>query len=1170
MILVLKTLKYLFISMLVAVLLLLGTLALVPSTPIGSGWLVSQLKALAGDSLQLGDTQGAISSGLVLYHLRYELAAGTLVLDQLELQWQPASLLSGRLQLDYLAVRGGEWLASENPPLQPASGQSDTFSWPALTLPMPVELQQLELSGWRGVEVAEGASLRASLAAKGNELQLASFSLSSDILNSDVSGKLALTPPYSMNLQASWGLALVNGESWAGEAHLFGNLDGMEIDNRVSGPVQLESSGSARLVDWQSGQAPELDQLRFDIQHSLAQYQLALAGGQLFARNAQLQASGHPNQVQLAMQADVEFDQHELATFGQLNLQASLQQMHSLQISRLQLDSGRGQVQAEGQLSWQDGLSWQARIRASNLSLVDLVSQLDAELEVVGSFDTEWALTTTIENINIGLEGVQWQISGQASVQDDRVSFSGLSADSGAQQILLDGQVWPQPDFSFQATANSVSNLMPGLQAQVQGQGSIAGQWINPRGDATLKIRQLSTDALDLQSADLRLIPLEGEQQYQLELQLGAFSQAGQLRFLALGLGGQVNPQQANLGLTAELPLGRLESDLQLQYPQLLQGQPENLQLELELQSLSFVSDSDLPGFQLESTARATLARNQQQLMSSCIKLNGGGRVCLEGQHSPSQQGSSLQASFRVRALPTALANPWLPPDLQWQGTLDGDASLMHAPGQPLQLEASLTGEQGLLQLRQLGEGEEPLVYRNLQASVQADGPQWSASASALLPGESLLQAQARYHSETDEVSATADLLLHRLHWLEGVSTRVEEPDGRAELRLDLGGTLQQPQIELYAELSELRGIVVDSGVQISNSWVRLQPENGDNGRYLLAGRLNTGEGGVDIQGQFGLADLNKPSAVLSIDGEQLLLFDRPDLSGWINPQLQFEWKDGQGRLDGTIEMPRANLQMPKVGGTALRRSGDEIIIGQANDDSEAAPRISGRVQLVIGEDVRLSGQGLDTGLSGALDAEYNAEGELALYGTLTIGDGEYGAYDRTLNIESGSLTFSGEAGNPGIIIRAVQSYPEYQVGIQITGTAQNPVTELFSTPVMPQTDILAILVTGRSLDRIGEGEAPSLLDAIDSLGIVGGESLTGRIESAFGLSEFRITDEEEGNSVVAGTYLLPRLYVELVQSLFDRTSKLGLEYLVNDNLRLRAQTGDAQSMELIYVIERP
>ena len=123
----------------------------------------------------------------------------------------------------------------------------------------------------------------------------------------------------------------------------------------------------------------------------------------------------------------------------------------------------------------------------------------------------------------------------------------------------------------------------------------------------------------------------------------------------------------------------------------------------------------------------------------------------------------------------------------------------------------------------------------------------------------------------------------------------------------------------------------------------------------------------------------------------------------------------------------------------------------------------------------------------------------------------------------------------------------------------------------MSQSDILAILVTGRPMNRLSQGDAPSLLDAIDTLGIVGGESLTDRVERSFGLNEFRITGNDTGgSSFIAGKYLLPRLYLELVQSLFDRTSTLGLEYLVSDQLRLRAQTGDAQSMELIYVIERP
>jgi len=65
----------------------------------------------------------------------------------------------------------------------------------------------------------------------------------------------------------------------------------------------------------------------------------------------------------------------------------------------------------------------------------------------------------------------------------------------------------------------------------------------------------------------------------------------------------------------------------------------------------------------------------------------------------------------------------------------------------------------------------------------------------------------------------------------------------------------------------------------------------------------------------------------------------------------------------------------------------------------------------------------------------------------------------------------------------------------------------------------------------------------VRQLGIVGGSSIAERIEDSFGLSEFGVrNDNQSGQSFFAGAYVLPRLYLEWAQGLFQASSAVQLE----------------------------
>src|SRR5690606_10877264 len=109
-------------------------------------------------------------------------------------------------------------------------------------------------------------------------------------------------------------------------------------------------------------------------------------------------------------------------------------------------------------------------------------------------------------------------------------------------------------------------------------------------------------------------------------------------------------------------------------------------------------------------------------------------------------------------------------------------------------------------------------------------------------------------------------------------------------------------------------------------------------------------------------------------------------------------------------------------------------------------------------------GLGLDAQLAGTLDVEHTPSGDWILQGTTTIEEGTFSAYGQTLTIEQGLLVFTGPPENPALDIRAVRVVDGAEVVLAVTGTAENPQSEVFSAAGLSASEAFARLFTGRSL----------------------------------------------------------------------------------------------------------
>jgi autotransporter translocation and assembly factor TamB len=207
--------------------------------------------------------------------------------------------------------------------------------------------------------------------------------------------------------------------------------------------------------------------------------------------------------------------------------------------------------------------------------------------------------------------------------------------------------------------------------------------------------------------------------------------------------------------------------------------------------------------------------------------------------------------------------------------------------------------------------------------------------------------------------------------------------------------------------------------------------------------------------------------------------------------------------------------------------------------------------------------------VGGDVQVRKQAGEPILLVGVVNTVRGMYEFQGRRFELErDGTLRFVGTPEiNPLLDITAVRVIPNtgVEARIHITGTPAAPELTLSSTPSLPESDILSLIVFNRQVNELGTGERSSL--AATAGGIATGfiaSPLGESIGRALDLDLFEITTTTEegelGAGITVGQQVGDRAFLKLRQQFGQRSlTEFTLEYQLFDFLRLQA-TGAPES----------
>ena len=543
-------------------------------------------------------------------------------------------------------------------------------------------------------------------------------------------------------------------------------------------------------------------------------------------------------------------------------------------------------------------------------------------------------------------------------------------------------------------------------------------------------------------------------------------------------------------------------------------------------------------------------------LSNACLASSGGGSLCANAdwpRRGLDVRGDKLPLTLLVPYLPERSdRRPWIV-----RGDIDLTAQLRPA-GNGWRGSAHLASASGGMKFSERSRTE-IVRYGGLALSATFDPQRITAELHSSLNDDGRVDARIAtgwdgYAPLSGEVGIDTD----ELTWMELFSPDIVEPTGQLQGRITLGGTRAKPLLGGNARLTRFATELPALAIQLREGDVRLDAL--PDGSARIAGSVRSGDGTLNIDGTLGWQGDDTP-LVLSLKGENVLLSDTRDLRAVANPNVQVRYAAKQPlQVTGTVTVPSARIDLERLD-EGVSASPDVVVLDPADPQDTADSPLDMDLTIAVGDDVTLTGFGLDGSLGGQLRVRARPGREMTATGRLDV-DGRYRAYGQKLQITRGELVWSNSpVADPILNIRAEREVGEVTAGIDVTGRAASPQARVWSNPASSQSEALSYLALGRPLSSASSDESRQLNAANAALS-AGGSMLASQLGAKIGLDDAGVMESRAlGGSVFGvGKFLSPRLYVGYGVSLLGTGQVLTLKYLLRKGFDIEIESSTVEN----------
>ena len=817
-------------------------------------------------------------------------------------------------------------------------------------------------------------------------------------------------------------------------------------------------------------------------------------------------------------------------------------------LPQLKLVAGQGKAEGHVNVQFADGVAWDTALDLSAINpaywVAELPGTLAGPLRSKGSFKSERLELDANLDLKGRLRGLPAVLQAKANGAGETWTVSALDIRLGDNRINGTATLQQQIKAQLDLNMPRLGQLWPELRGQLKGRVDLGGTLKAPQGTVKLNGQQLAFADNRLQNLTLDA-SLDRNQRGRLDLK-GSGIQAGetQLGVLTANASGDIKRQQLKLGLQGPM----------LQLALALDGG-----LDKDNWRGRLVSGDVKAGGQawvLQNPARLERLADGRINMGSQCWISGPASLCSEEQRLMPDPRLRLH----LKQFPLDSLAEWLPKDFQWQGDLNADLILdLPASGPKGQIVVDASG--GTLLFKDKGQWVDfPYEAFKLTSNLTPNRVESRLDFDGGKLGQLMLSARINPLPKSKPISGEFQLTGLDVSMIRPFAPMVEKLTGQLNGSGTISGVLLSPHIIGNVALSD--GEI--SGPQLPTSFENVQLSMAINGETaLINGGWTSGQ-----QGQGSISGNVAWGRAMVVDvlikGNNLPVTVEPYAKLEVAPDLKISLNpDNTLLIAGRVNVPKGEIVVRELPPSTVKVSDDTVVVGQQTNDEASPMQIDMDINVVVGQELlTFSGFGLSADLAGQVHIGNNLETR----GELRLNNGRYRAYGQKLTIRRARLLFAGPIDQPYLDIEAVRQTDDVIAGIRLTGSAEQPTTQIFSEPAMSQEQALSYLILGRPLTGTGEDEN-LLAQAALGLGLLGSSGITTSLANHLGLKEFELDTEGSGNntSVVASGKINERLSVRYGVGVFEPASTIALRYKLSKRVYVEVASGFASSLDIFY-----
>ncbi|MDO6562546.1 translocation/assembly module TamB domain-containing protein [Amphritea sp. 1_MG-2023] len=830
-------------------------------------------------------------------------------------------------------------------------------------------------------------------------------------------------------------------------------------------------------------------------------------------------------------------------------------------------DTLDGAVKLTGQLAWQPYLSWQFNLDAQQLNPAQHWSAWPGRLDIAASVEGRKAVDQPLQ-LQLQLTSLtgtlrQQPIFGQGNINlnGTRIAIPQLRLNIATTELETQGYLDEAYALRWAILSPDLHHLHPELKGSLTATGSLTGTRAQPHVIAklegqTLQFNQHQSATL---SADID-IDLNRANRSSLQLSATHLILADQ-SWQQLSLNGQGKVTQHQLSLKAEQ--GPIDIALNLN------GGWQAAQWRGDISRLD-LRQADLDEWQIQQPTGLQLSQHSFALDQLCLQSRRQvtSALCLKGNGSTL---NGIAGALTTQQLSLTLLQPWMPTQAVLKGNLEADIRFSQAPH-----KAPIVTGYARLNGTELSLAEEDLqiVAGTITLDIEAQNNQLKSTLSLPLQqpaGQLTAHINMTDLNASQQLNSEIDLALNDLKFVSLFTPQLQAISGQIHSAVSITGRVTQPIVEGHLTLSQASTDLPALGIKLEDINLSVKGKPG-NHNLQLKGQFQSG-GAIQVNGQYNPL---RDSGQISFQGEHFKAIATEEIQAWISPAMTLAIAPTKITVRGELNIPEATIKPPKLDASAAL-SDDVVIIDPHIETQPLASDnrlLDAQLRITLGDKVYLDALGFKGRLLGSVLIEDNGRQVTRATGIMQVASGQYRLYGQDLDIDRGSLIYSGgPIDNPGLDLRVARTIDKVTAGAKVSGTLSDPQLALYSDPSMPESSQLSYLIFGRAPGASGSSftEQELLFKAASALTLKGSNSIAEQLSETFNIDDLGVTgDSASETSLYIGKYLSPRLYVKYGVGLLEPTHTFFMRYRLNQAWSVETQTASEHNGgDIFYTLER-